>query len=560
MTRPSCQACVRLSKVCTWPETDVYKGKRPSGRQGGGSSGIITTNNERERSALIDHRPKDQVNLPAEMKDFFDILESSSSNFSAPASGNGESGSFRSVSLLNNFGTAPPIKFGPLDDFSSSPSSDSIGWLNQLIHSNPKSDSTELNINSYADDLLEHYSKFLSPLVSCTKEDLPSGFEAFTALALDEMDFRPSTSALHLAILSWTGRHLVNQGQLKYESVSEEYGAQAIDLLNASFQALSTENSPEDGGTERVVSPDKEIEKMTLLAGTLMIMQHKICRGDVWGYEKFVGHLKTLYRTLYGSCPDSGTKKFNLLENLAYHDVLSSRILLDSPIVASSLLAEAACKSPNSVYTLTGLSLPVFVRMHQTAELIRERRANQFGGVDKDGTWTDERLLDMVQKAQKLESELQLEKDKASVLISQNPDLQHHHYLHEAFRIACLIFLHTSALCSPPQSFTIRLLVRQALSLLEVLAKRDIPGYCSAHWILFVTGLAASATGHEPDKPSDRERVEKLYAIMLDQFRFLNVSRSRMLVYTVWERNDRGSLFVDWLDVAAEFDWDLFFV
>jgi transcriptional activator protein UGA3 len=138
--------------------------------------------------------------------------------------------------------------------------------------------------------------------------------------------------------------------------------------------------------------------------------------------------------------------------------------------------------------------------------------------------------------------------------------MQRHRYLHEAFRVACLLQLHTSVMCIPPMSFTVRMLVRQALSLLETITEQDIPGYCSAHWVLFMTGLCASGEGHEPGKPSDRERVKTLYVDMLDQFGFHNVPRSKRIVNAVWDRNEQGKAFVDWLDIVAEYDWDLFLV
>ena len=41
---------------------------------------------------------------------------------------------------------------------------------------------------------------------------------------------------------------------------------------------------------------------------------------------------------------------------------------------------------------------------------------------------------------------------------------------------------------------------------------------------------------------------------------FLNTSRSQKIVHEVWARNQEGRLCVDWLDVVAEYDWELFLV
>lgn len=36
--------------------------------------------------------------------------------------------------------------------------------------------------------------------------------------------------------------------------------------------------------------------------------------------------------------------------------------------------------------------------------------------------------------------------------------------------------------------------------------------------------------------------------------------RSRKLVHEVWKRNQEGKVFVDWLDIVAEWDWEIYLV
>jgi transcriptional activator protein UGA3 len=56
-----------------------------------------------------------------------------------------------------------------------------------------------------------------------------------------------------------------------------------------------------------------------------------------------------------------------------------------------------------------------------------------------------------------------------------------------------------------------RLLVRQSLSLLEAMCDQDLPGYCSAHWVIFMTGVCAAASGQQQGELDDRERIDRLY-------------------------------------------------
>lgn len=85
-------------------------------------------------------------------------------------------------------------------------------------------------------------------------------------------------------------------------------------------------------------------------------------------------------------------------------------------------------------------------------------------------------------------------------------------YMHEGFRVATLLVLNAFVLDSPPNSAQVRLLVRQALSLLEVMYEQSLPGFCSAHFVIFTTALCAAPGGLSHDgKLDDRERVERLY-------------------------------------------------
>ena len=86
-----------------------------------------------------------------------------------------------------------------------------------------------------------------------------------------------------------------------------------------------------------------------------------------------------------------------------------------------------------------------------------------------------------------------------------------HRYLHEAFRISCLLSLSTFVLRTPPSEFRVQLLVRQALSLLEQMHDQHLPGFCSSHWIIFVTALSCTPRETPTGEDDDIQRVEQLY-------------------------------------------------
>jgi len=112
--------------------------------------------------------------------------------------------------------------------------------------------------------LLQHYQRSLTKLVSCNSNETPSAFDAFTQLATAQ-----STSAvgraLHLATLAWAGRHMTNEGEMKYEALSEKLGGEATKIV--AEQALQVNRR----GTTM-----SETAQLTLLAGQLMLIQWKV--------------------------------------------------------------------------------------------------------------------------------------------------------------------------------------------------------------------------------------------------------------------------------------------
>ncbi|WRT66087.1 uncharacterized protein IL334_003040 [Kwoniella shivajii] len=404
--------------------------------------------------------------------------------------------------------------------------------------------------------VLNYFHESLARLVSCTGESAPSAFESFTKLANMTAGRGPAGQSLHLSILAWAARHMVNRGLAKYEAVSEKFSLQATSLLDTRMEQLfdkkGKEKPPADSENQ-----DRDTEKMTLLAAALMIMQFKICRGDVWGFSTLVQHLTRLVPFVFNNQvlelhPDSMHTSF--FENLLYHDVLGSFIFTRAPMIPKSIAQKYSRAGLDTLHTLTGVSLPLFSRMHRLAELIRLRRSRQGKG------WSDEHLLDVVKPALQIEAELNEEKTRLDELVLAKPHIQAHRYLHEAFRTACLLQLRCFVLCEPPSSLNIRLLVRQCLSLLEAMFDQNLPGLCSAHWVVFLAALCSIRGGQEEEELDDRQRSDRIYEDLYNEFGFRNIERSQKIVHDFWKNNADGSQFVDWLDVVEENDWEIFVV
>lgn len=181
-----------------------------------------------------------------------------------------------------------------------------------------------------------------------------------------------------------------------------------------------------------------------------------------------------------------------------------------------SIVAAQSQTSLDALHTLTGVNLPLFAKMYRIAAAHRQRRS-YVAGIN------DEALLDTVRFADELEVELHDEKRRLDALVlgkldsrgiranaPAKPEMQTHRYLHEAFRTSSLLQIRGFVLCEPPSSLRMRLLVRQSLSLLEAMAEQNLPGFCSIHWVLFITALCC-IPGHHDSQLDDRQRINKLY-------------------------------------------------
>ncbi|ORY35758.1 fungal-specific transcription factor domain-domain-containing protein [Naematelia encephala] len=412
----------------------------------------------------------------------------------------------------------------------------------QIMAASPPPSPTLTNTESH-NAMLHHYKESLSSLVSCSGEQAPNAFDAFTTMANAAMS-SPAGQGLHLSILAWAGRHMVNQGQPKYEAVSERLGSQAAQIIMEKL------------GNGRDPAKMEEQELLTLFAGLLMLVQFKICRGDVWGFDIYIDQLSRLTIVLYPlNTPrnDLTNIQFQLFENLVYHDTVSSSLLTRGPMVSNSLLFAYARPAIDGLHTLTGVSLQSFCIMHQIADLIRQKQEHTRSG------WTDEDLADFLGRAESLEKDLEKEKKRLDALIRSKPNLVSHRYFHEAFRIACLLQLNSFVLGQAPSSLNIRFLVRRSLSLLETMESLNLPGFCSAHWVIFTTAVCAAPKGQALAEADERARADKLYDRTINDLAFLNTSRSRKIVHDVWAKNQNGQTLVDWLDVLGEYSWEIIF-
>jgi hypothetical protein len=187
-------------------------------------------------------------------------------------------------------------------------------------------------------------------------------------------------------------------------------------------------------------------------------------------------------------------------------------------------------------HALTGLALPLYCIVPRIAKLVNQSWAHC------NAIWTDQELAEIVSKAEDLEATLEKERIWLENLVRgasvtpvvvaillmpspDRPDMASHRYFHDAFRIACLLQIKCFVLCLPPDALSVRLLVRNALSLLETMEILNLPGFVSSHWIIFTVSICSTLPndnrpgtiptnrgGSSETNVGDRQRASKLYA------------------------------------------------
>ncbi|KAJ4859866.1 fungal specific transcription factor domain-containing protein [Trichoderma breve] len=434
--------------------------------------------------------------------------------------------------------------------------SKSVPDSSDTISSMPGDSSSTLPDGTTQAQILQYFRDRLASLLSYDQTLFPNAFHAFNATASANIG-NSAGRALHYGILALASRHMFNKGQLCYERISEQLGVEGSAIILQRLKDIPK------------VEEITEEESITLLAGLLMFVMYKICRGDVWGFESYFTQLKRLCAAIFtlAQAPKGlSNTKFSFLENVIYHDSYGCSLYAQGPAIDPEVSTAYANTQRGIPHSLTGLALPLYCILPRIAKLVNQSWAQ------RNAIWTDQELAEIVSKAENLEATLEKERIWLENFVRDRPDMASHRYFHDGFRIACLLQIKCFVLCLSPDALSVRLLVRNALSLLETMEVLNLPGFVSSHWIIFTVSICStSSNDNHPDNihtgrggssesnVSDRERASKLYATAIDKLAFLNMSRSRQIVQKLWDQNQGGRLSIHWLSILADFDWEIIF-
>ncbi|KAL7955106.1 fungal-specific transcription factor domain-containing protein [Trichoderma compactum] len=557
MSRPCCGDCTRLNLECEWPAVKrISKTTDGTARTLSPRVGTVYVPEEQGLSSGETSHPGSSVPEP-----------SRDSN-STPTVSPGWSHTRADGVPQDLFGGNPsPPQFNPIDDvilqlwaetcapFLSDdavqavssghrPSAlplpptarvcESMPNTSDTISSMPGGPSSTLPDGTTQAQILHYFRDRLASLLSYDEVLFPNAFHAFNATASANIG-DSAGRALHYGILALASRYMFNKGQLCYERISEQLGVEGSAII---LQRLKDIPKLEEVAEE---------ESITLLAGLLMFVMYKICRGDVWGFESYFTQLKRLCAALFtrGQAPKGlSNTKFSLYGCSLY---------AQGPAIDPEVSTAYANTQRGIPHALTGLALPLYCILPRIAKLVNQSWAHS------SAIWTDQELVEIVSKAENLEATLEKERIWLENFVRDRPDMASHRYFHDAFRIACLLQIKCFILCLPPDALSVRLLVRNALSLLETMELLNLPGFVSSHWIIFTVSICSTSSndnrsdtshtdrGGSSKSISDRQRAGKLYASAIQ------------IVQSLWDQSQGGRLSIHWLSILADLDWEIIF-
>ncbi|BGP18708.1 hypothetical protein JCM10213v2_006774, partial [Rhodosporidiobolus nylandii] len=385
------------------------------------------------------------------------------------------------------------------------------------------------------------------------------------------------------AILSWSAANIAaashartaeagegTDGHSVMATLSDELGRVAETSLEEEMRVLQQQLV----ARERVGASAAHWE--AILAARVMLMQLKvplqasICRGDVARWRVRLREAASVVSLVGGVAACKSALSRQLVRNLLYHDALSSTAAKEGPLLDWGALSGGRAGRTGPRGAAAEGSTPVSTEDEEEdvedeegvldtlfgiaqGTLAKEKRqAVKRGG---DAVAEDDLAL-FLSKVEESRLELEREKERADALIADKPELASHRYLHEAFRLAALIYLNM-ILEMAPRALPMLLLTRKMLSLVEVIVSENLPGLCSMHWPLYIMHLNSTPLISPHASVDDRERSTRLFDAHMKEFSFLNTRRSRELVAEVWKRSTAGRSFVDPDDILHEWAWEL---
>lgn len=313
------------------------------------------------------------------------------------------------------------------------------------------------------------------------------------------------------------------------------------------------------------LKPKDKTEFFVLFVFYLIFIGIEVCTGDVRNWRGFMTQCSVLIQSFGGVLAVTDLFGYSndikwLISDFKFHDLLSSKCLIDGPIFPIEEYEKALSPRPEyGIDPLQGIVGPLYDIMGGIGKAkseLAQKWANLTSRIENADSGANDTSAEYYTYAQQVIKEFQRKIDNCQplhvhleLLKDTEPDRQLHVYLFELYTHICRIQVATSLEKIPPNAVTQQHLLHQALKILDILQSTKLK--VSLSLLLLVCGMTC-CTAH------DRALMTRRFRLHLNQYEIGNLQRVEETVVEAWVCNPTGSLCIDWADFVREKEWHLY--
>ncbi|CED83269.1 Zn(2)-C6 fungal-type DNA-binding domain [Phaffia rhodozyma] len=409
--------------------------------------------------------------------------------------------------------------------------------------------------------------------------DPPGGIDVCTVFL--PMAF--SSELLLLSVLCWSAMHLSDLGE-PWREIAEVMRAELFGRVQGSFKAweesisvppsgvgadpgssqglsvdpakgskVGSNNTKEDVTGESEIERENETGKQSspvitpeeILAGLVVFSEIEICRGSTekW-FHPLLQARKVVQRMTAEKRQKSWVAKW-LMQNWAYHELLSSTTSLDGPSLEPE---EYGVILSGGMNTFMGPSMMVFQLIAEISRLsVQAAQCIHF----EDRAARIESLRVLAAREARLKTRLDaVYPEFPSTADPSSPAISYHLIAFRAHVLTARLYLRQVVSHCNAFSLVTQLLVNQLLATIAQLV--GTPAESSLLFPLFVTGVDATTD-------ADRREIKARFDMIDTNCRIGNIQTAFSLLEEIWDRNEGGEKWVDWPKLSRECGWNVSF-
>ncbi|EMG46742.1 hypothetical protein SBY92_005348 [Candida maltosa Xu316] len=246
-----------------------------------------------------------------------------------------------------------------------------------------------------------------------------------------------------------------------------------------------------------------------------------------------------------------------LVSDVQYHDVLSSQTFHKGTCLPmeeyNSVFKEAKILELGNygLDPFQGCIQPIYLMLGEIISKSAEFRSKQVENADINTRL--EVYNEMNEVYEKLKDDINNcvpNMEQMRHIAHDKYELELHLTLFEVYSIICQISLNFLFKKLPPDSLDMQRLLLNCLNSLDILVDTKMKSALS--FSLLICGITCCSE-------SDRSMMKERFKTVSEDYKAMNLRLIRDIVEEVWKRNNNGKLYIDWILICEENNWDMSF-